>query len=147
MAAKAQAEQAERAQQEAYDRQQAGFIEARARQAAQVGLGSIESFQAPLGCRAISRPGYWVKLLPHCLLPSDGTCSCCCGAGRPAHNPSAAPPASAQVEAAQRQGAAQLSQELQRQVLEKQARDSGLAKLYTNPPSEGFFAQFGTSHR
>lgn len=52
-----------------------------------------------------------------------------------------------QAEAARRQEAARLAAQLQRQAEEKRERDASLNRLYTNPPTSGYFAQFGTSHR
>jgi hypothetical protein len=52
-----------------------------------------------------------------------------------------------QAEAAKRQEARRLAEELQRQMADKRERDSALNRLYTNPPTAAYFSQFGTSHR
>ena len=52
-----------------------------------------------------------------------------------------------QAEAARKQEARRLASELQRQVVEKTQRDTALDRLYTNPPRDAYFAQWGTSHR
>ncbi|GAB4816870.1 hypothetical protein N2152v2_003916 [Parachlorella kessleri] len=53
----------------------------------------------------------------------------------------------AQAEAARKQEARRLAAELQRQVVEQQQRDAALDRLYTNPPKDTYFGQWGTSHR